>query len=349
MGVEFNDNVNNSTTNTEADVSFRPSISAQLLWPVTDQNSLNLSVGAGYSVYVRHRKLDQIFLTPGSELSFDIYAGNLWINLHDRFSVTDNAYQDPTVAGTGDYAQFQNALGLETIWDLNKIVLKAGYDHVNYVALGSDQNHPDGQSEVFSLSGGYAIKPGNLLGLELGGSLVHYTTMATNAPFSDASQWNAGVFYESQVSQFLRFKGSAGYIVYSPDTAGQSSDYSGFYAQLGLTHRINQYVDYSLTGGRSISFGFFGGTVDLYSARWQANWKVLRDIGVSTSFTYEHGTQIYSGSERFDRYGPGLTVSRPLTTKLSGSLAYQFYNRSSDLADRSYLLNIVTLTLAYQF
>src|SRR5439155_18097119 len=119
LGVEFNDNVNNAATNAEADVSFRPALNAQLLWPVTDQNSLNLNVGAGYSVYVQHPKLDQVFLTPGSELSFDIYAGNFWINLHDRVSITDNAYQDPTVSGTGDYEQFQNALGISATWDLN--------------------------------------------------------------------------------------------------------------------------------------------------------------------------------------------------------------------------------------
>src|SRR5205823_14204025 len=114
---------------------------------------------SGYSVYVQHPKLDQVFLTPGSELSFDIYAGNFWINLHDRVSITDNAYQDPTVSGTGDYEQFQNALGFSALWDLNKIVLKAGYDHVNYIALGgTTQNRPSGQSEVFSVAGGYVLQ-----------------------------------------------------------------------------------------------------------------------------------------------------------------------------------------------
>ena len=352
LGVEFNDNVNNSMTNAEFDVSFRPAVNARLLWPVTDQNSLNLSVGAGYSFYVQHSELDQLFLTPGSELSFDIYTGDFWINLHDRPSITDNAYQDPTIAGTGDYAQFQNALGLSATWDLNKMVVKAGYDHVNYLALGSNQSRPDGQSEVFSLSAGYAFKPGNLIGIELGGSVINYSRTDTNWIYSDANQWNAGLMYESQVSEYLKFRGSAGYTVYSPQASGQTTnlaDYSGVYGQLSLTHKVNKYLGYTLSGGRSISFGFAGGTVDLYSARWQADWKLVRDIAIGTSFVYEHGTQIYSGSETFDRYGPGLSFSRAFTTKLTGSLAYQFYSRSSDLADRSYNINVVTLTLAYQF
>jgi hypothetical protein len=350
LAIEGNDNVNNTATNAEADVSFRPSVNLQLLWPVTDQNSLSLNIGAGYSVYVQHSRLNQVFLTPGSELSFDIYAGSFWINLHDRVSITDNSYQDPTVAGTGDYEQFQNALGLSALWDLNKIVLKAGYDHVNYIALGgTTQNRPSGQSEVFSVAGGYVLQPGNTIGVEVGDSIVHYDKNQTSSLYPDANQWNAGLYYESRLSQYFKFKGSAGYTVYSPNSSGQTNDYSGYYGQLAITHRLNQFVDYGLTGGRSISFGFFGGTVDLYSARWQANWHVLRDIALSTSFSYENGTQFVSGSEKFERYGPGFAISRTFTTKLSGSLNYQFYQRYSDLPNRSYPLNIATLTVLYQF
>src|SRR5262245_21360890 len=49
LGIEFSDNVNNSATNAEGDVSFRPALNADILWPITDQNSLNLRISAGYS------------------------------------------------------------------------------------------------------------------------------------------------------------------------------------------------------------------------------------------------------------------------------------------------------------
>jgi hypothetical protein len=348
LGIEGNDNVNNSATNVEADVSFRPSVNLQLIWPVTDQNSLNLNIGAGYSFYVQHSRLNQLFLTPGSELSFDIYAGNFWINLHDRVSITENSYQDPTVVGTGDYEQFQNAVGLSALWDLNKILIKGNYDHVNYIALGNSQGTRSGDSDVLSVAAGYALKPQNMVGVELGGSLMRYDT-TTNSIYSDANQWNVGLYYESPLSQYIKFKGSAGYTVYGPNTSTATNNYSGYYAQLALTHRLNQFVDYGLSGGRRISFGFFGGTVDLYSARWQANWKIVKDVSIGTSFTYEHGTEIYTGSETFNRYGPGASLSHVFTTKLQGTLSYQFYKRNSDLANRSYLLNIVTLMLTYQF
>ena len=188
-----------------------------------------------------------------------------------------------------------------------------------------------------------------MLGVELGGSVVQYDQAHTNSVYADAYQWNAGLYFESVASPYLKFRGSAGYTVYTPNTVPQTNDFSGMYGQLGLVHRLNKYVDYGLSGGRSINFGFFGGTIDLYSVRWQANWHIIRDIGLSTSFTYENGTEIFSTLEKFERYGPGLTLSRNFTKKLSASLSYQFYNRNSNLADRSYILNIVTLTIGYQF
>jgi outer membrane protein assembly factor BamA len=128
-----------------------------------------------------------------------------------------------------------------------------------------------------------------------------------------------------------------------------SGDFSGMYAQLDIRHRVNQYVEYSLSGGRTTSVAFYGGTIDRYFARWQANWRILRKVTLSTSFSYEHGSQLAAGAETYDQYGPGITLSRPITAKLSSSLGYQVYWRDSDLPGRNYTVDIVSLNLNYAF
>ena len=357
LGVEYNSNVNYTESNPEADLIFRPQLNTRLVWPVSDQNSLNLALGAGYSAYVKNSKLDRAFITPGSELSFDIYVGDFWINLHDRFSITEDSYQDPTVVGSGNYSQFQNALGVATLWDLNKVIVRVGYDHVNYDSLsgGNGQNsdgQPSGYSEVVSTSAGYALKPGMLLGVELGGSLINYTTATTNTPVSTAKQWNLGGFYDAPVTEYIHFTGHAGYTVYSPDANGATttfSDFKGIYAQLDIRHRVNQYMEYSLSGGRNISVAFAGGTIDRYFADWQASWKILRKVSLGMSFHYEHGSQVLAGGETYDQYGPGINLSRPITAKLSSSLGYNFFWRGSDLPGRNYTVNVVSLNFNYAF
>jgi hypothetical protein len=347
LGVEFNDNVNLSEGHREGDVIFRPQINTQMRWPVTDKNSLNLTLGVGYSAYVNHPELDQVFLAPGTELSFDVYVGDFWINLHDRVSITQNAYQDPTVSGTGDYARLENALGVSALWDLNKVIVRAGYDHVLYDSLlGHGQN--DGQSDLFTTSAGYVIQPGSVAGVELGAGLIQYDMN----PVSNADQWNAGAFYDTQVSEYLRFHGSLGYTAYRPgssSTGTNASNFDGYYLQLNLTHRISQYVDYSLSAGRNISFTFYGGTVDLYYVYLQGIWRVMEKVIITTPLSFEHGKELNTGGETFDRYGAGISLSRELTRKLSGSLTYQYYWRSSDVPNQSYNMNSVSLNLTYAF
>jgi uncharacterized protein (PEP-CTERM system associated) len=112
---------------------------------------------------------------------------------------------------------------------------------------------------------------------------------------------------------------------------------------------LNKYLSYSLSGGRTISIAFAGGTVERYFAHWQANWQIINKVTLSTSFSYEHGSQVTAGSETYDQYGPGISLSRALTAKLSTSLGYQYYWRNSNLPDRNYDVSVVSLNLNYTF
>src|SRR5207245_2544930 len=156
-------------------------------WPVTDKNTLNFSVGMGYLAYVQHSELDRIFVTPASELSFDLYVGEFWINLHDRFSVLQNAYTDPTVTGAGNYALFQNAIGMTALWDLDKVKVNFGYDHATYETLtGNAGAQAITGSDLVSTSVARTLGAGRSLGLELSGGLTYLS--GTNAP--EATQWS---------------------------------------------------------------------------------------------------------------------------------------------------------------
>jgi hypothetical protein len=353
LGMQYESNVYLTEDNPQGDIIFSPQINTRMLWPVSDQNSINLALGGGYQAYVENPKLDRFFITPNSELSFDLYAGDFKIDLHDRFSILENTYQDPTVVGSGNYSQLQNALGVATVWDLNKGIVNFGYDHVNYDSLngGNVQNasgQPSGYSEVFSTSAGYALKPGMLLGLELGGSLINYTTApTTNTPYVNGQQWNVGGFYDAPFSQYIHVTAHAGFVDYSPESSGAAT--TSMYGQLDITHRVNQYVAYTLSAGRSLSVVYYGGTLDRYFAHWQANWQILQKVTLGTSFSYEQGTALTIGGETYSQYGPGISLSRAITAKLTTSLGYQYYWRDSNLAGRNYTLQIVSLNLNYTF
>lgn len=356
LGVDFSDNLRGTAVNQETDASFRPEIDTQMRWPVSDVNTLNLSVGAGYVFYVMHPEYDRPFITPGSELSFDIYAGDFWINVHDRFSIQENGYLDPTVTGIGDYERLDNAAGLSVTWDLNKIIAKVGYDHVNYMALGEFRSLPDAQLEVFSSSAAWLIRPGIMAGVDGGATLVKYIGLGDSLYYrlyySDGTQWNVGAFYEAQISEYISGRASLGYSVFTPETglaALTRGEFNGVYAQLSARHRLNQYVDYSLNGGRLLNFAYYGGMLDQYFAGIDARWHFVRKTGLVTSFNYQHGSNGGIGLEKFDWFGPSISLERQITAKLTATLAYHFYWRGSNLPNRDYTANVVSLRAVYRF
>jgi len=149
LAMDYDDNVRLQEQNPESDFILRPNVNAQMHWPVTQVNDLNFTMTAGYSAYLQHQDLDQLYINPGSGLSFNIYSGDFVINLHDRLSITENSYQNQSANGNNNYASLQNTLGANALWDLDKALIMFGYDHADYLALNSSQGQPDAASENF--------------------------------------------------------------------------------------------------------------------------------------------------------------------------------------------------------
>lgn len=351
LEAEYTDNVRLEPSQlARADLSLRPRVDTRMIWPVSQQNSLNLRLGAGYAFYVQHSEFNRYFISPGTELAFDLYVGKAWLSFHDRITITEDTYQDPTIVGAADYSRLENELGFTAVWDLNRIIARFGYDHANYLNLASGKSaYPDGQAEMFFTTIGYLFKPEMTAGIEAGASLVSYDPSASTT-FTKALQYSGGGFYEARVSEYIKGRASAGYSVMSP-TGGsaEGDDNSGFYAQLGLAHRLNEYVDYTLTGSKRMSFTFYGGSLDLYAITWMANWRVMRKTRIDTSFTYEHGKRLYAFLEEFDRFGPSIGINKALSEKIFVGARYTFYLRKSDVNNWDYTANIINLNARYQF
>jgi hypothetical protein len=185
--------------------------------------------------------------------------------------------------------------------------------------------------------------------LELGGGLLHYSGGTTS--FQDAADANAGAFIDAQLTEHAHIRANGGYTVYSPDASASQlapSDFTGVYGQLLLVHKVNRFLGYTLSGGRTVNFAFFGGTIDLATVQIQMDWSVVQGVTVGTFFQYDHGSQLFNGTEIFDRYGPGLSLGSHISEKLSGNIRYQYYLRESNLSGGDYAVKLVTLSLGYQ-
>src|SRR5205823_3127461 len=91
LGIEGNDNVNLSEDDPQADLIVRPQMNFDATWVVTTKNALHFSANIGYAKYLNSTELDHLFISPGSDLSFDVFVGDATINFHDRYSLLQEA------------------------------------------------------------------------------------------------------------------------------------------------------------------------------------------------------------------------------------------------------------------
>jgi len=346
LSEQYSDHPQNAA-DSKADFITRPSANIQLNWPVTEYNTLNLSLDGGYSLYAQDSALDQFFFNPGSGLSFDFYVGSWVIDLHDRLTMTENSYNNPTAHGYQGTTTVQNDGGVSGMWDLNKLVVNVGYDHVNYMNLGqSGANQPDSSTENVSLNAGLRVNSAIIVGPEVGGSLVTYN-QTDNALNSNGTQWSAGAFSSFQVSEHLSLRLDGGFSDYTPENTktNLNQNMTGLYFQLSVSHLINEHVSYTVSAGRSMDFSY-NGLYDRLFFSFTPNWLIVRNFSFSTPLSWEQDTR--SGVS-YSQWSAGFSVGHPLTKKLSASLSYQWIDETSNQAAYTYTGNIAGLNFTYQF
>jgi len=363
LDLQYNNNVQLESTGSgdPSDIIIRPSINTTMHWPVTLKNSLDVTLGAGYSDYLQHADLSQFFITPGSGLSFDVYAGDFKINLHDRVSITENTYENAGVSGGNQNLEsLQNTAGASTTWDLNKAVANAGFDHADYVSLssGSQGQQPDTSSENLFVNSGVRIRPELMLGLEAGGTVITYSqaSQANASASPSAVQWSGGAFGSAKISDYMDVRLDGGYTDYQADSSSTNlvtSDTSGFYLSLSLTHRVNRILSYTLAAGRSTDLSAAGQAQSYYFARLSPSCNLFKNYTFSTPISWQQGTRIYNskagGVADYQQIELGISVSRVLTKKLSVTLGYQFVEETSNQTGLAYTVNTVDLNFSYQF
>lgn len=357
LSTEATDNIRSVEDNPQADLGIRAQLNTFALWRVTERNSLTLGLGLGYVKYLETTDYDSIYISPDTDLSFDIYVGDFLINLHDRFDYTQDVTSDPTISGTGSLSRFENTLGIRTIWDLNKAFVSASYDHRNYIATETKYKYLTHVAELMSLSAGFQITPTLQTGLEISGGMLDYQQNLVQ----DNQHVAIGPFLNGQLTEYTSFQLGAGYVVYFLDelispggtnTLGftnAASVMDAFYVGGAIRQRVGDFLTHSLTFSRSVQSGIASQLLDLWRVEHSASWTVLRKTGVGTSLSYEHGFQPGLGGETLDRIGGGLSFSRTITQHATARLGYQVYYKQSDTPGRGYLQNRLVLNLTYTF
>jgi hypothetical protein len=364
---EYNDNVNTATSSSsgrQSDYILGPMLDLQASYPITQNNLFAVSFGIGYDHYINHDELSGLRLQAGSGLSFDMLIKDFRINLHDQVSYSRDASREPSIANTSQYGNIENTAGLSVVWDLADVVSTLGYNHFNSFSSSGDFSYQDRSSEMLLGRVGLHLHPTLTAGVESSGSFTSYKQKIHN----DSSGCSVGVYGDWQPGRALHVQPRAGYSFYFFSQTSQGNpfgftnqalparDQGAWYVDLNITHDISDAVSYTLNLGHELRLGVQADAVDSWYARVGVSWKLIRELTLQPSFSYEHGSQgAGSFSEDYDWYTFGLGFRYQLAKKLSAGLEYRLTLRSSTFSSampvpgRGYTQNMITLTLSYQF
>ena len=351
LTTEWNDNVYLSQTNREDDYIFQPTLGFDLSYPFSDRNLLDLKVTAGYSEYVNHHDLSAFYLASGSGVSFDVFIKKFLINIHDNISYVQNAATEPAVSATGSYGTFQNTAGLSGTWDLGDVTLTLGYDHQTSLATSSQFNDTDQNSELLLGRAGIQVYPGVTAGVEATGSFIAYTQNSLN----NSAGWSGGVYGEWTPDAYFSIKPRFGYTVNYGQQTSQfvpASTEATWYADLTVSHQATKFLTYSLSAGHELQPGIESDTIEDSYVRPNFTWTFIKNVSLSTSLSYEHGTQgggqlATTFGQSFDYYGAGLNVGFSPLTRLNVSLNYNLTLRTANVDSGQYTQNLIGVAFAY--
>jgi hypothetical protein len=351
LGIRYNSNVSISTANRQEDWILRPAVQLTASYPIGKRNLFELEADVGYDQYFDHPQYSAITVVTGSRASFDIYAEDFWINLHDRFSYTRDPGTVAAVANTAVYGGLDNTVGFSVTRDYLDFVPSVGYDHRNFVASSSQFAYQDSGSELLNGRAGFRLNPTVVTGLEAAGSLTTYDENVLN----NNTGWSGGAYAEWQPERYLRFTARGGYTTFHFDQTSHTinaQDQNSYYLGITLNHDITKAISYALAGGHELQLGVSTDTIEDWFARASVSWKIKKGLTFITALSYEDGTQgattaTSTAEEHFSWFTGNIGLSHPITKNLEASLDYRFTIRSSNLQSRDYTQNLVGLRLTY--
>lgn len=357
VGVSYTDNVFYSQ-NAKYDVMINPQVSLGAMWPITQLNTLHLSLGLAYEWYLVNHVLntDSPLVNPGSELEANLFVGDFRIRPHERFSYQESLFFNSVFGdevrfynfnNVGVFARYENQAGVDVTWDLNKVVLSATYNHENFFSTTSGFEYLDRQSEWFTDSASLAIGDKAHVGVESRESIHRYDEQTI---LNNNWRLRAGPFVDLSPDRTFSVRAGGGFETAQYDTSSSTNDNVETYYGYVAIRQDTRFFSHSLQGGRELLLGENANNMRSDYIRYSITSPIVAHVELeadgSVNFAEEFGGPF---DERFTYYGAGLRASYQFHKYCRADVRYEFRLKDSELPLRDFTRNRVTVALLCTF
>jgi hypothetical protein len=356
------DNVFLTYADPQNDFVLVPNCDITAFFPIGHSNTLALNVGIDFYHYFKNTELNSAapLINPGSEIAFNLQTGDFTFRFSDQFSyqvspVYENGAEYYNLYNTGEFARFLNIGGVAMKWDLNHLVVTAGFHNEALFANGSTYSYVDHVSELFDAGVMLNLTPVITAGLETAGSLNNFV----NNTYYNTWRVRGGPAVQLNLSQFVQARMGGGYerIQYdSSSAAAYGLTYENtYYAYAGVEQQINRFFSHTLRGWHDNQLGFnaanLEGTHILYSLTWKPNPKLtLSGIAVYNWYVESFGSNTANlYDETYTFFSPGVQANYQFDPHWLATLRWDYRNKDSDIQVNGYVQNLASIQIVYQF
>jgi hypothetical protein len=357
VSVNYTDNVFYSY-HAQDDIMIEPHVSLDSLWPITPLNTLRLTLGLSYEWYMRNPVLNANgpLVNPGSELAFNLFVGDFRIRLHDRFSYQESLFiNSPATANepfynfnnVGTFKRLDNYAGFDVAWDLNRVVLTAGYDHENFDSYTSGFEYLDRSSEWLTSSA--ALKLGDHVQTGLEGKMS-WNDYDQQTILNDNWRVQVGPFVEATVWGGIKLRAGGGFDQARYDVnAGGNSDYDNFYAYGSIRQQL-RFFSHALEAGRETVLGANANNMRTTYAGYTISSPIIAHIDVKAHAFVNAGEE-FGGAfdEKFTYYDAGIKLGYQWAKNWRTELGYGFLLKRSDIPLRAFQRDMATIDMIWSF
>jgi hypothetical protein len=359
-GATYTDNVNYTQFNPESDVLLNLGADLGLYWAARERSQLQLQASLGYVWYLHEQQNNGFQVIPTSILSYSASLDEVTATVYDQFGYTREVLTQAGVVNQATLPRLENTAGVRLEWDPRQWAFQAGYSRYDYVSSQNSANaFLNRYADYYFGRAGWRFAEHTEAGVEASGAITRYRVATQN----NNSSLSLGGYADWQLRPSLSLSLRGGPILYvfdsNANTAGGStlnSYYLGFDANHQLTDHLSQHLDvqHSVQAGQNQGSAY----VEQLSVNYTLNEALTDHLTVGLTLTYENGRQplpvtvgpfVFETIEHFDRYAASPQLSWRCTEKLTATLTYSYWLRNSDLPDRGYTINTVSLNLDYRF
>ncbi len=356
----YNSNTTLSQNNAKGSAYATPVLNTSIFWPITDLNMIAFSVGVGYAYYfdvAESQSPGGLFISPNSALKGTFYVGDFRFSPYDQFSLQNDPTQAGELSNVSRFSIYQNSAGVNVDWDLADFIITAGFDWFNLWAGQTAYQNLERRTMTPSLATTYYLTKTLVVGAEGVAAITDYTnsqiqtvtdpdgnTTTTVNGQNDNNIYQVGPFLNWQVSEYITVTGRGGWLwgeftgSNTPEGEAGGSP-STWYLNVGWSHRMNEYLNYTLSASRSTQLSAIVGSnfVQVWNFGANLNWNLVNDLNLSTPFSAQLGQ--VSGNlypENYQQYTAGIRLGYQITEKLGSSLNFTYILKDSDLPANGY-------------